>query len=180
MRILLLGAALLAVTACGRPMEVRSLAGSALPLAVDLKSSGSALQARFGQQRSALEGRSGELIEQAALARAYTSQIEKDWRFSATDGDKSRARQLAMLREEDAALLADPLAQLVGTTASVSKPPAWDFGALNKVITGLDGFKQERKPDILDLTLFFKGVNDELKKLDDEQTASAPAATPTP
>jgi len=158
----------LAVTlgGCGRPPEVRSLSASALPLATNLKTSAEGLQRRFGQQRQALDARADELIVQAALARRQANETEGDWRFA---GEAAPPKKLAMLREGDAAIRADPFAAIAPTVSITSKPAKLDLGPLNKALAALGKLRQKRGPDGWELFAFVQSVNAKLAELEAEK-----------
>src|SRR5262249_43454030 len=125
----------LLLTACARPAEVRTLATSTYPISVSLKRSSEALQARFAEQRAGREARPTELGAQAARARALTAGTEREWRLA---DQKDPARRLSVLREEDEAILANPLAPVLAPEAVASKPPKLDQGPIDVVIKNLD------------------------------------------
>jgi hypothetical protein len=158
--------ALTVVAACGRPVEVRSTASAALPIAANLKASAASQQSRFAVQRNLLDGRANELAQQAALARARANDIELDWKFA---GDAASPKKLAMFRESDAAILADPLASLAPATTISSKPAPLDLGSLNNVVGGFDRLRAARKPDGKELFAFFVSVNDKLGEIEGEK-----------
>jgi hypothetical protein len=159
--------ALAAVLAgCGRPPEVRSLSASALPLATNLKTSAEGLQGRFAQQRQALDARADELTVQAALARRQVNGTEGDWRYA---GETALPKKLAMLREGDAAIRADPLAAVAPTASITSKPAKLDLGPLNKSLGALDKLRQDRAPNGWELFAFVQSVNSKLTELEAEK-----------
>jgi hypothetical protein len=155
---------------CARPQEVRALSASALPLATNLKTSAEGLQRRFGQQRETLDGRADELMVQGALARSQAKQVEEDWRYA---GETALPKKLAMLREADAAIIADPLAAVAPTTPISSKPPKLDLGPLNKVLGALDKLRQKRTANGLELFAFVQSVNSKLAELEAEKAEDA-------
>jgi len=165
-------AAALAVTlgGCGRPPEVRSLSASVLPLTTNLKTSGEGLQRRFAQQRQALDARADELMVQAALARSQANEAEGDWRYA---GESALPKKLAMMREGDAAIRADPLAAVASTATITSKPAKLDFGPLNKALDALDKLRQKRRPNGWELVEFVSSVNAKLAELETEKAKDA-------
>jgi len=169
MRLILCVAALVTLGACSRPAEVRSLATSALPVATNLQTAAAAQQGRFAAQRAAFDGRATELAKQAVLARDATYQIEQDWRFQ---GETALPRKLALYREGDAAILADPLASVTPATALTSKPPAFELGSLSKVVSGFDQLRKSRALERRELLAFFGSVNTKLAEIDKEMAAT--------
>lgn len=151
---------------CGRPPEVRALSTRALPLATNLKTSAQGLQRRFGQQRQALDARADELMVQAALARSQANETEGDWRYA---GETALPKKLAMMREGDAAIRADPLAAVASTAAITSKPAKLDLGPLNKALDALDTLRQKRRPNGWELVGFVHSVNAKLAELETEK-----------
>ncbi|RYY26154.1 MAG: hypothetical protein EOP62_11800 [Sphingomonadales bacterium] len=162
-------AALVSLGACARPAEVRSLASSALPVATNLKTAATAQQSRFGVQRAAFDGRATELAQQTGLARDAAYQIEQDWKFQ---GETALPKRLALYREGDATILADPLAPVTPVTALASKPPAFDVGSLSKVVSGFDQLRKARAPDGRELLAFFGSVNTKLVEIDKEKASA--------
>jgi hypothetical protein len=160
--------ALAALGACGRPLEVRSLASAALPIATNIKTAAESQQSRFAVQRDLLDGRANELAQQAALARNASYQIEQDWKFQ---GNAALPKTLAMFREGDAAILADPLAPVSPPTTISSKPAALDTSSLNKVVTGFDRLRAARQADASELFGFFVSVNEKLVEIEQEKKA---------
>jgi hypothetical protein len=163
---------LVSLSDCARPTEVRSLAETAHPISVALKRSSEALQARFADQRAVREQRATELSLQAAQARSVTAGIEREWRFA---DNKDSGRKLGILREEDAAILADPLAPVMAPSPVASEPPKLDQSPINVVINIFDQLKQEHSLSAAEIFGFLTSVNDELGKLNDQQEAEARA-----
>lgn len=162
--------ALVLLGACARPAEVRSLSSSALPVATNLKTAATAQQSEFGMQRAAFDGRATELALQTGLARDAAYQIEQDWKFQ---GKTALPERLALYREGDSAILADPLAPVAPVTALSSKPPVFDLGSLSKVVSGFDQLRKARAPDGRELLAFFGSVNTKLVEIDKEKAAAA-------
>jgi len=172
MKRLVLGIVVLAsLGACTRPAEVRSLASAALPVATNLKTAAAAQQSRFAVQRTAFDGRATELAQQTGLAREASYQIEQDWKFQ---GEAALPKKLALYREGDATILSDPLAPVTSVTALASKPPAFDLGSLNKVVSGFDQLRKTRAPDGKELLAFFLSVNTKLGEIETEKAAAEP------
>lgn len=154
---------------CARPQEVRALSDSALPLATNLKTSAEGLQRRFGQQREALDSRADELLLQTALARRQANQTEADWRFG---GETALPKKLAMLREADAAIIADPLASVAPPPSTTSKPGKLDLGSLNNALAAFATLRQKRRSTGWELFGFVRSVNAKLAELDVEKAKS--------
>ncbi|MGN7159374.1 hypothetical protein [Sphingomonas sp. SAFR-052] len=166
MRLIIPLAALIAVSACGRPAEVMSLASSALPVATNLSIAAAAQQSRFAVQRAAFNGRATELSQQAAVARDSSYQIEQDWKFQ---GETALPKKLALFREGDATILADPLAPVTSVKTIASNPPSFELGSLGKVVIGFDQLRKTRSPDGKELLIFFSSVNTKLKEIEKEK-----------
>ncbi len=166
-----LGAAIL-LSGCARPLEVRSVSAAALPIATNLKGSAENLQTRFAAQRKTLDGRANDLAMQAANARVTSNQIEQDWRYL---GDTAKPKLLALLRENDDAILADPLASVATPAPAIAtgKPPGLDLAPLNKVVDALGKLRSERKMGHGELFGFFISVNTKLCELGKEQSGSS-------
>jgi len=158
----------LAASACSRPAEVRSVAAAALPVATNLKTSGQALQSRFAAHRTALDGRAAELAQQAGLARDQANQVELDWKF---EGETALPKTLALFREADAQIVADPLAPVAPVTTATNKPAAIDMAPLSQVVSGLNGLRAERRIDAAELSSFFISVNEKINEIESEKSA---------
>jgi hypothetical protein len=176
-RSLILAAVLtFALSACGRPQEVRSVASAALPVATNLQASAQKLQSRFAAQRATLDSRNAELALQAGLARDQSHQIEQDWKFQ---GETGLPKSLALYREGDGPIIADPLAPVSATApGAVSKPQAHDMSALGNVVKGFSELRAERGPDARELFAFFVSANEKLKEIETEKNPDNSSAAP--
>ena len=90
-----------------------------------------------------------------------------DWRFAGSDG---LAKQLAILREGDKAIVADPLASLAPSAPTKIKMPTLDKASINNVVGGFDKLRHANPQNIKDLVSFSQSVNSELSKLKDEKS----------
>lgn len=152
---------------CARPAEVRELASAALPIAANLQTSASALQERFSLQRKELDGRADTWTTLIDSERSRIGLVERDWRFAGSDG---LAKQLAILREGDKAIVADPLASLAPSAPTKIKMPTLDKASINNVVGGFDKLRHANPQNIKDLVSFSQSVNSELSKLKDEKS----------
>lgn len=165
--------ACMGASACSRPVAVRSLANTAMPIATNLQDSATRLQTRLGEQRSAVEGRLDELTKVIELTQSRTTHVEDVWRFS---GQKALAEQLAQIREKDGLLLTSPLGSSTALAETSTKPPKVDTAAIEATITDLNKLGRERKVSAGELLEFAGSINSELAKLEKEQADAAKAS----
>ena len=82
------------------------------------------------------------MMVQAALARAQANETEGDWRYA---GETALPKKLAMMREGDAAIRADPLAAVASTASITSKSAKLDLGPWEQLFYAeFDGQRRKR------------------------------------
>lgn len=179
---LALGSSLI-LGACSRPAEVREVARLSQPIAAGIQASAGRLQARMALQADALEFYAASLGAAEGRARAHVAIIERDLRLA---DDETTMRTLTIIREGDAAILADPLSPVAaGVPAARPQRTTVDVSPLSKAIAGLDRLGRERRGDWREFLTFAQEANSELRKIESEGAAETPAppaapATPAP
>jgi hypothetical protein len=166
-RSIALAALTVTVSACTRPAEVREVAAASQPLVAGLQKSGPALAERFRAQREAFGARAASEAKLAAAARARADAIERTWRLVGTEAPM---KKLAVLREADEQIRADPIAP-AAAAANAAKAEGVDLSALNKTLAGLDQLKGANRMTWQEVASFAQEVNAELAKLEEEASA---------
>ena len=159
MRVILILTLTLVLAGCVRPERVRTVSQSALPVAQALADSVPALNARMArQQRGFAERRAIDEVDIAADA-ATVALYERSWRLRDA---KPAINSLAVLREGDAALLADPVpGQPTPTAVATVVVPMSDITALQ---AGLANLAMPHKFERGDLLSFAEAVQKERAK----------------
>ena len=159
-------AAAFATSGCARPEAVREVARLSQPIAVGLQRSGQQLEVRMSVQASSFDSAAAALARQEARARARAALIERDFRLRRED---NAIRTLVIVREGDAALIADPLSPVAASAPPVAtQRQALDLSALDGVIAGFDRLRGPRRATLGDLLVFARDINSELAKLEEE------------
>lgn len=166
---------LVVIAAPATALQTREVATLTQPLVARLQTEGDSLQKRMALQRRAFELQAQTFARQEQNARGPALVAEQDWRMT---GNTQVLAQLTVLREGDAALIADPIASISGpTVTAASKQPAIDLSALKSVISGLDRLKGKGGMSFVELAQFAAATNDALVKLNAEQPEAAAAVS---
>jgi len=167
---------------CARPQAVREVATASQPVVLGIQRSGNHLHQRFQLQREAFAGRAADLERLTATARARAEAIERKWRFAADEKKlKQLTGQLAILREKDEQLRADPLAAIAVPVSSETKADKINLAPLAKTLAALDQLKGAQRMTWQEFVAFGQATNEELAKLEQESVSAAPAnAAPQP
>lgn len=164
----------LAATACARPEEVRQVARLSRPIAVDLQRTGAQLDARMAMQAASADSYAATLAAQEARARTHAAQIERDFRLQHSE---NALRTLTIMREGDAALIADPLSPVAASAPPAATPrQALDLSALDAVIAGLDRLTREQRATAADWASLTRDFLAERAKLRKEGALDAPVS----
>lgn len=162
MRLILLLIPICLLGACARPEAVRSVARSSLPIATQLELSAPRLEKRMALQQRTLAERSSAIDLRTAVDVDIVGLKEREWTLRKDD---DRLRRLKVLRDQDEATLADPLAAI--SNASVVKPASNPVvvADLKKAIQALDRLSGPRQTNALELIQFAGSVRDELETI---------------
>jgi hypothetical protein len=130
-------------------------------------------------QTAALALRAERLSAQQAAARQHANAVERDFRLLKNE---EALRQLAILKEDDAALLADPLASVRSAKArgEGTEPAKIDLAPLTKTVAALDRLSGAQRMTWDQVGVVLKDAADELKKVKEESAAADASAAAAP
>jgi hypothetical protein len=148
----------LVLAGCARPQAVRTVSQSAMPVAQALADSVPALNARMAQQQRGFSDR--RVIDEVDITAdaATVALYERNWRLQ-----KSKATgELAVVREGDAALLAEPVPGLPAKAAAPAvEVPIADITAVQ---TALSNLAKPHRFEVGDLLHFAEAIQKERDK----------------
>lgn len=170
MRILLCLIATIPMAACTRPAAVRSVARNALPVAAQLQTSMPILEQRMRLQRRGFAERNAAMARQRGRDAEMVALIERRWTLGA---QADPLRRMAVLRDRDAAILADPLAPLAEPTIAPVDANPIPTGDLAAGIATLDRLTGRGGMSLEELLVIANAVGGELRKTETEAQAAA-------
>lgn len=166
---------LAALAACTRPAEVREVASASEPVLAGVQRSSAALQRQFLLQRENLAVSTVRYERIRSDVAAEVRSAEAEWADTEAEGPPKR---LAGIREQDATLLADPLASLRPETLKVVPPPPLELKGLIVAAKTIGRLKAEAGLTGAELFNFVSEVDGELRKLEAEQKEEQETAQP--